>query len=81
MENISWMEEDIIECTTTIPFSSTSSVGMASFVNPHKVVARKSAFPIFGNAQNDGVSKVKTESLGHARLKHSFSQVEGDLDL
>jgi hypothetical protein len=24
---------------------------------------------------------VKIESLGHARLKHTFSQVEGDLDL
>ncbi len=24
---------------------------------------------------------MKTKSLSHARLKHSFSQVEGDLDL
>jgi hypothetical protein len=24
---------------------------------------------------------MKTESFSHARLKHSFSQVEGDLDL
>jgi hypothetical protein len=48
---------------------------MASFLNPHKVVAWKSAFPVLENAQNDGVSEVKTKSFGHARLKHSFSQV------
>jgi hypothetical protein len=40
MENISWMEEDIVECIPTIPFSSTSSVGMANFVDPHKVVEK-----------------------------------------
>ncbi len=46
---------------------------MINFVDPRKVVAR--------NVQNEGVSKVKTESFGHGGLKHSFSQVEGDLDL
>jgi hypothetical protein len=38
MENISWMEDNIVECTPTIPFFSTSNVGMVGFVNPHKVV-------------------------------------------
>jgi hypothetical protein len=38
MENISWLEEDVVECRPTIPFSSTFSVGMVSFVDPHKVV-------------------------------------------
>jgi len=33
------MEEDIVECTPTIPFSNTSSVGIVVFANPHKVVA------------------------------------------
>jgi hypothetical protein len=33
------------------------------------------------NVQNDGVSKVRTKSFGHARLKHSFSQMEKELDL
>ncbi len=70
------MEEEIVECTPTIPFSKTSNVGMASFVNPHKIVARRSAFPILGNVQNEGVSKVRIESFGHGGLKHSFSQVE-----
>jgi hypothetical protein len=73
MEDISWMEEDIVECTPTIPFSNTSSVGMTNFVDPHKVVAR--------NAQNEGVLEVRTYNFGHGRLKHSFSQVESDLDL
>jgi hypothetical protein len=74
MENISWMEENIVECTPTILFLSTSSVNTTGFVNPHKVVAQRHAFLILGNVQNDCV-------FGHARLKHSFSQVERDLDL
>jgi hypothetical protein len=28
-----------VECTPTIPFSNTSSVGIVVFANPHKVVA------------------------------------------
>ncbi len=51
---------------------------MAGFVDPHKVVARRSAFLTLQNAQN-GV-----ESIGgveNGRLKHQFSQLEGDLDL
>jgi hypothetical protein len=75
------MEEYIVKCTPTIPLLNTSSVGMVGFVNARKVVAQRSAFTILENVQNDGVSKVKTKSFGHARLKHSFSQVEGDLDL
>jgi hypothetical protein len=75
MENISWMEE-IVECTPTIPFSKTSNVGMVSFVDPHKIVVQRSAFPILGNVQNEGVSKVRIENFGHGVLKHSFSQVE-----
>jgi hypothetical protein len=39
------------------------------------------AFLVLGNAQNDGVLEVRTKSFGHTWLKHSFSQVEGDLDL
>jgi hypothetical protein len=54
---------------------------MVGFVNPHKVVAQRSAFPIFGNFQNEGVSKLRIESFGHGGLKQSFSQMEGDFDL
>jgi hypothetical protein len=57
MENISWMEEDIIECTPTIPFLKISSVGIASFVNPHKIVARRNAFLVFGNVQMKAFEK------------------------
>jgi hypothetical protein len=39
------------------------------------------AFLVLGNAQNDGVLEMRTIFFGHAWLKHSFSQVEGDLDL
>jgi hypothetical protein len=81
MENISWMEEDIVECTPSIPFSKTSSVGMANFVDPHKIVVRRSTFLVLGNIQNENISKVRIESFGHGGLKQSFSQVKGDLDL
>jgi hypothetical protein len=59
MDDISWME-DIVESTPTIPFLSTSSVRMVGFVNPHKIVVRRSAFQVLGNAQNECVSKVRT---------------------
>jgi hypothetical protein len=53
---------------------------MAVFVNPHKIVAWRNAFPVLGNVQNDGVLEVRTNVFGHARLKYSFSQMEEDLD-
>jgi hypothetical protein len=68
MENISSMEEDIVECTSTIPFFSTSSVSTTGFVNPLKVVVQKNAFLILGNIQNEGVSKVRIESFDHGGL-------------
>jgi hypothetical protein len=81
MEDISWIEGDTIECTPTIPFFSTFSLGMVGFIDPHKVILQKNAFPILGNVQNDGVSEARIESFGHTWLKHSFSQVERDLEL
>jgi len=51
---------------------------MAGFVDSHKVVARRNAFLAFPSAQNGGESRGGVES---GRLKHQFSQVEGDLDL
>ncbi len=56
-------------------------MGMGGFLDAHKVVAQKNAFSVLGNAQNEGVSKVRTESFGHGGLKHSFSLVERDLNL
>jgi len=53
---------------------------MVVFVNPHKVVVQRNAFPVLGNVQNDGVLQLRIESFGYARLKHSFLQVEEDLD-
>jgi hypothetical protein len=33
---------------------TNSRVGLVDFVNPHKVVARKSAFSAFPSARNEG---------------------------
>jgi hypothetical protein len=33
---------------------------MVGFVDPHKVVVQKSAFPVLVNAQNECVLKVRT---------------------
>jgi hypothetical protein len=46
-----------------------------------RLLFKKVHFIVLENVQNDGVSELRTKSFGHARLKHSFSQVEGDLDL
>jgi hypothetical protein len=43
MEEMQWIE-DIVKSTRALPFLTNSRVGMVGFVNPHKVVARKSAF-------------------------------------
>jgi hypothetical protein len=51
---------------------------MASFVNHHKVVTKRSAFSALPSAQNGGESKGGVKS---GSLKHQFSQAEGDLDL
>jgi hypothetical protein len=59
MEDISWLE-DIVESTSTIPFLNTCNVGMVGFVDPHKVVVHKNAFPVLANVQNECVSDVKT---------------------
>ncbi len=71
-----WIE-DIVENTLFLPFLTNSRVGMASFVDPHKVVARN-AFIAFPSAQNEVESKGGTKS---EKLKYPFSQVEWDLDL
>ncbi len=78
MENMLWIE-DVVKNTTTPPFSTNFRIDMIDFVDPHKVVVRRSAFLAFPNAQ-DGVELecTRVESEG---LKRQFSQVEGDLDL
>ncbi len=61
MEDISWMKKTLLSAhLPTIPFLNTSNVDMAGFLNPHKVVVQRSAFPILGNAQNEGVLEVRT---------------------
>jgi hypothetical protein len=56
---------------------TNSRVGMANFVDPHKVVAR-SAFLAFPSAWNEVEFEGGTKS---EKFKYQFSQVEWDLDL
>ncbi len=51
---------------------------MVSFVDPHKLVAKRNAFSAFPIAWNGGESKSGVESGG---LKCQFSHVERELDL
>ncbi len=69
-----WIE-DIVANTITLPFFTNFRVDMISFVNPHKVVSRRSAFSTFPSARNEE-GRVESE-----RLKHKISQVKGDLHL
>jgi len=49
MEEMQWIE-DIVKSTQALPFLTNSRVDMVGFVNPHKVVVRKSAFSSFPSA-------------------------------
>ncbi len=52
---------------------------MVGFVDPHKLVVRRSAFSLaLPNAQDGGETEGGVESKG---LKCQFSHMEGDLDL
>jgi hypothetical protein len=50
---------------------------MASFMNLHKVIVRKTVFSAFSSAQNEGESKGRAKSK---KLKCQFSQVKEDLN-
>jgi hypothetical protein len=52
VENMLWIE-DIIESTQAPSFSINSRIDIASFVHPHKLIARN-IFLAFPNAQNEG---------------------------
>jgi hypothetical protein len=77
MENMLWIE-DIVGSTLSPLVLTNSRVDMVGFMDPHKVVARRSAFLIFPSAQNGVELKGGVED---ERLKHQFSKVKGDLVL
>jgi hypothetical protein len=45
--------EDIVEITPTRPFYVNFRIDMISFVDPHKVITRKSAFAALSSAPNE----------------------------
>jgi len=63
MEDMLWIE-DIVESTPTPPFLTKSRVGMANFVNLHKVVATVHSLPFQVHEM-----EVKTKNLKTSRLK------------
>jgi hypothetical protein len=57
MEGTLWIE-DIVESTTTTTLIFTNyKIDMVGFVNPHKVIIKRSASSTLPNAQNGGESK------------------------
>jgi hypothetical protein len=64
-----WIE-NIVENTSAPPFFTNSRIDIASFVDPHKAVARRNVFSTFPNAGNGSESKGGAES---GRLKNQFS--------
>jgi hypothetical protein len=76
---ILWKWKTCHALSTLAPSLLTNSiVGMAGFMDLHKVVAGRSAFLAFRNAWNGIELKDEVENEG---LKCQFSQVERDLDL
>jgi hypothetical protein len=49
MEEMLWIE-DIVENTQAPPFLTNSKIDMASFVDPHQVVAKRNAFSTLPSA-------------------------------
>jgi hypothetical protein len=60
MKDMLWIE-DIVESTQAPPFLTNLKIGMANFVDPHKVVV-KSVFLTFPNASNGVESEGGVES-------------------
>jgi len=52
MKDMLWIE-DIVENTSTPSFFINSKVRMFDFVDPHKVVAKRSAFLACSSARNE----------------------------
>ncbi len=65
LEEMLWIE-DIVQSTQAPPFLTNLKVDMASFIDPHKVIIRKSAFLALPNAWNGGELKGGAKS---GRLK------------
>ena len=55
-----WIEHIVV----TPSFFTNFRVDMVGFVNPHNVIARRSAFLAFLNAQNEGESKDRKKNEG-----------------
>jgi hypothetical protein len=68
-----WIE-NIVESTSTLPFLTNSRVDMASFVHPHKGIARRNTFSTLPSAQNGGELEGEVES---GRLKCHFTSGRG----
>jgi hypothetical protein len=59
--------ENIVENTPAPPVLTNFRVDMVGFVNPHKMIVRKSSFSVFLSARNGSEWKGESES---ERLKH-----------
>jgi hypothetical protein len=60
--------ENIVENTPAPPVLTNFRVDMVGFVNPHKMIVRKSSFSVFLSARNGSEWKGESES---ERLKHN----------
>jgi len=73
-----WIE-DVIESTPTPSFLTNSTIDMADFVDPHKVVIKRSAFSAFPSAQDENENKRPKNSLKEKKkrpkVKLFFSHV------
>ncbi len=74
MEDMLWIEHNV-GSTPTPPILTNLKVDMAGFVDLHKVVARSVCF-VLPRTWNGGELEGGAKS---ERLKHQFSQVEGEL--
>ncbi len=72
MESMLWIE-DVIESTPTPSFLTNSTIDMADFVDPHKVVIKRSAFSAFPSAQDENENKRPKNSLKEKKKDQKLS--------
>jgi hypothetical protein len=71
MEGRLWIE-DIVKSTPALPFLINSRVDMVNFMDPYKMIARKSAFSSFPSALNEGENKKIKKN--HAKKKKKIKK-------
>jgi hypothetical protein len=74
MEGMLWIE-DIVKSTPALSFLINSRVDMVNFMDPYKMIVRRSAFSSFPSALNEGENKKLKKIMQKRRRRLKKSKV------